>query len=102
MQGFVDVGKTEFQPLIDFRDWLVEIRNQPEYRQVARRNGTVTVKDGKHIPGPFTIEARKMILKKLTEIQAAYGHKLISDEEIELIKSIWADDLIQTHSRKKI
>lgn len=102
LQGFVDVGKTEFQPLIDFRDWLVEIRNQPEYRQVARRNGTVTVKDGKHIPGPFTIEARKMILKKLTEIQAAYGHKLISDEEIELIKSIWADDLIQTHSRKKI
>lgn len=101
LQGFVDVGKTEYRPLIEFRDWLVEIRNLPEYRQVKRRNGTVTIKGGKHIPGPFTIEARQMILQKLLEIQTAYGGELISQEEIDLIKKIWSEDLIQTYERSK-
>ena len=101
LQGFVDVGKTEYQPLIDFRDWLVEIRNKPEYRQVERRNGTVTIKGGKHIPGPFTVEARQMILDKLLEVQTAFDGVLISQEEVDLIKQIWAEDLIQTHTRKK-
>ena len=100
LQGFIDVGKTEFQPLLEFRDWLVEIRNQPEYRQVERRNGTVTIKSGKHIPGPFTVPARQMILERLLAVQAAYGKQLISQEEIDLIKRIWAEDLIRTHTRK--
>lgn len=100
LQGFVDVGKTEYRPLIAFRDWLVEIRNLPEYRQVERRNGTITIKGGKHIPGPFTVEARKMILDKLLEIQTAYGSELISQEEINLIKQIWAEDLIEAYERK--
>jgi len=102
LQGFVDIGKTEFQPLLDFRDWLIEIRNKPEYRQVERRNGTLTIKGGKHIPGPFTVEARQMILNRLLEVQTIYGSELITQEEIDLIKQIWADDLIALHSRKKI
>lgn len=97
LQGFVDVGKTEFQPLIDFRNWLVSIRDLPEYRQVKRRNGTLTIKNGKHIPGPFTIQARQMILNKLLEVQTAFGQELISPEEIHLIKQIWANDLINIH-----
>lgn len=101
LQGFVDVGKTEYQPLIDFRDWLVEIRNKPEYRQLERRNGTVTIKDGKHIPGPFTIEARRMILEKLLAIQNDFNGELISQDEVDLIKQIWVEDLIYTHERKK-
>ncbi|EGY53717.1 DNA phosphorothioation system sulfurtransferase DndC [Neisseria shayeganii] len=100
LQGFVDVGKTEFQPLIEFRDWLMDIRNKPEYRQVTRRNGTLTIKDGKHIPGPFTVEARQMILHNLLKVQTAYGSELVSQQEIDLIKQIWAEDLIQTHERK--
>ena len=90
LQGFVDIGKTEFQPLLDFRDWLIEIRN------------TLTIKGGKHIPGPFTVEARQMILNRLLEVQTIYGSELITQEEIDLIKQIWADDLIALHSRKKI
>jgi phosphoadenosine phosphosulfate reductase len=87
---------------LDFRDWLIEIRNKPEYRQVERRNGTLTIKGGKHIPGPFTVEARQMILNRLLEVQTIYGSELITQEEIDLIKQIWADDLIALHSRKKI
>ncbi len=100
LQGFVDVGKTEFEPLLEFRDWLVEIRNLPEYRQLERRNGHIQFKDGRHIPGPFTLEARKMILKRLLDVQQQYGDELISSAEIDLIKQIWAEDVIRLHTRK--
>lgn len=100
LQGFVDVGKTQFQPLLEFRDWLVEIRNKPEYRQNERRNGQMQFRDGKHIPGPFTIEARKMILNRLLEVQAEYGEPLISAEEIELIRSIWTDDILNLWEKR--
>lgn len=95
LQGFVDSGNHEYKPLIDFRDWLKEIRNNPIYRSVERRNGQVQFDaTGKHIPGPFTIQARQMILEKLIQTQEAYGgDPLISKEEIDLIKSIWAQEL---------
>lgn len=95
LQGFVDSGNHEYKPLIDFRDWLKEIRNNPTYRSVERRNGLVQFDlTGKHIPGPFTIQARQMILDKLLETQEQYGGEpLISKEEIDLIKSIWAQEL---------
>jgi len=95
LQGFVDSGNHEYKPLIDFRDWLKEIRNNPTYRSVERRNGQVQFDlTGKHIPGPFTIQARQMILDKLLETQEKYGgDPLISKEEIDLIKSIWAQEL---------
>lgn len=92
LQGFIDVGKTEYQPLIDFRDWLVEIRDQDQYRQANRRNGKLTIKGGKHIKGPFTIEARQMMLKRLLQVQNTFGEELISQQEIEIIKQCWTDD----------
>lgn len=101
LQGFVDAGKTEFSPLIEYRDWLVDIRNKPEYRQAERRNGKLTFKSGKHIPGPFTIKARQEMLAKLLDVQAAFGEELISQDEIDLIKQIWTEDLINTYSRNK-
>lgn len=101
LQGFVDVGKTEFEPLIEFRDWLVEIRNLPEYRSLERRNGQIQFKNGQHIPGPFTISARQMMLARLLEVQAAFGAELITESEIEEIKRIWANDLIEQHERKQ-
>lgn len=99
LQGFVDVGKTQFLPLLAFRDWLIEIRNQDEYRQYRRRNGTITTKNGKHIPGPFTVPARQMILQRLLSVQDETNLSLISDDEIHLIKKIWAQDLINDYER---
>ena len=99
LQGFVDVGKTEFQPLIEFRDWLVSIRDQDQYRQAERRNGKLTFKGGKHIKGPFTIEARQMILEKLLAVQAAYQGELISKQELDLIKQCWTDDILKQGSK---
>ena len=97
LQGFVDSGKSQYSCLITFRDWIKSIRNDPSMRQVARRNGQVTfnVERGIHIPGPFTIQARGIILQKLLETQAEYGEPLISEAEIQIIRRIWTEDLIR-------
>ncbi|MBY0579451.1 MAG: DNA phosphorothioation system sulfurtransferase DndC [Burkholderiales bacterium] len=97
IQGFIDVGNRHFKSLVDFRDWLKEIRNKPEYRQVERRNGRTQfdLVTGKHIPGPFTIQARKMILDRLRETEEEFGGQLISKGEIDIIESTWAEELVQ-------
>lgn len=94
LQGFVDSGNHKYKPLIDFRDWLKEIRNNPAHRSVERRNGKIQFDpSGRHIPGPFTIQARQMILERLLQTQEEYNGKLITGEEIDLIKAIWAEEL---------
>lgn len=42
LQGFVDSGKLQYNGLIAFRDWLKNIRNDTEMRQITRRNGQIT------------------------------------------------------------
>lgn len=101
LQGFVDSGMSEYSCLIEFRDWLKEIRNKREYRQVERRNGKVTFINGSLIPGPFTVEARQMILEKLLDTQRKYGAPLICDEEIELIRREWTDSLAHNINKQK-
>jgi DNA sulfur modification protein DndC len=93
LQGFVDAGRHHYRPLVDFRNWLREIRNDPQYRSVERRNGQIQFKDGKHIPGPFTIQARLMILDRLLDVQREFGDALIAPEEIDLIHALWTQDL---------
>jgi DNA sulfur modification protein DndC len=100
LQGFVDSGNHQYAPLIAFRDWLREIRNDLSFRQGRRRNGKISVMDnGKIIPGPFTLDARRLILDRLLQTQIEYGDVLISDQEIETIKRIWATDLIAMQSQ---
>lgn len=96
LQGFVDSGLSEYQPLIEFRSWLREIRNDPSLRQALRRNGKLTFgASGNHVPGPFTINARRQILERLLQTQEKFGDRLISDEEIELIHRHWSEELQQ-------
>lgn len=96
LQGFVDSGQHAYKPLIAFRDWLVSIRNDKTKRSAIRRNGRLTFDaSGKHIPGPFTIQARQEILDRLIAVQAEFGAQLITDEELDLIHKYWAMDLQQ-------
>lgn len=102
LQGFVDSGNHQYAPLIAFRDWLKDIRNDLTLRQGRRRTGKITVaSNGKLIPGPFTIKARQMILEKLLETQREYGDILISTKEIETIQRIWTNDLIAISSQEQ-
>jgi DNA sulfur modification protein DndC len=99
LQGFIDSGKHLYQPLVAFRDWLVDIRNDPNRRSAIRRNGRLTFDlTGKHIPGPFTIQARREILERLLAVQSEFGGRLISDDELELIHKTWATELQQEES----
>lgn len=96
LQGFVDSGQHAYKPLIAFRDWLVSIRNDKTKRSAIRRNGRLTFDvSGKHIPGPFTIQARQEILDRLLAVQAEFGAQLITDDELDLIHKYWAMDLQQ-------
>lgn len=96
LQGFIDAGKHQYKPLVEFRDWLKKIRNEPTMRQAVRRNGKLTFDaTGKHIPGPFTIQARKEILDRLLKVQEEFGDPLISNEEMDLIYQNWTQELNQ-------
>lgn len=94
LEGFVESGFTEFGPLLDFRDWLVAIRNDKERRQARRRDGRITITDtGTFVPGPFTLQTRGEILDRLRELERTTEQPLISDEEVDLIRQIWLDEL---------
>lgn len=96
LQGYIDAGHDGYQPLLDFRDNLVAYRKNQSMRSAIRRNGRLTFDaTGKHIPGPFTIQARQEILAELLRVQTEFGSPLISEEEINLIHKIWATELQQ-------
>lgn len=93
LEGFVEAGFGEFGPMLDFRDWLASIRKEPDRRMARRRDGRITITEGgTFVPGPYTLHTRVEILARLHEVEAKVGHSLISEEEIALIKSIWAQD----------
>ncbi|WP_406542355.1 hypothetical protein [Clostridium ljungdahlii] len=39
LTGFIENGETWLQPLLDFREWIISIRNRHEYRMHYRRDG---------------------------------------------------------------
>mgnify|MGYP003630359785 FL=1 len=96
MEGFIESGNEELEPLLDFRDWLAEIRNDATRRMARRRSGAIThLADGSLIPGPFTMEARREILDRLLQLQEIVGQKLIHSDEVGEIKRLWAEDALR-------
>lgn len=94
LEGFVESGFTEFGPLLDFRDWLVSIRNDKDRRQARRRDGRITITGGgTFVPGPFTLQTRSEIFERLRALEAETGERLISGEEIGLIHNLWAEEI---------
>lgn len=90
LKNFIDKGCKELEPLRDFRNWLLDIRNNPDYREKKRRNGSVYVKsDGEFGYGPFNIFGREMILRKLLQLQKETGMELITLGELKAIDHIW-------------
>jgi DNA sulfur modification protein DndC len=92
MEGFVESGFKEFIPLLDFRDWLISIRNDPARRMLKKRKGQfVLSRKGEPVLGAFTLETRREILERLLDLQITAKRILISDEEIQQIRKIWAE-----------
>jgi DNA sulfur modification protein DndC len=93
LMGFVEAGYGEFTPLVEFRDWLASIRDDPQRRMARRRNGRLTVtNDGVFIPGPFTLETRQEILDRVLDLEHQMKCKLIEEGEVTRIREIWAED----------
>lgn len=90
LQRFIDNGAKELEPLRKFRDWLVSIRQNPEFRDNKRRNGKVYQKaNGEYGFGPFKLSARHEILKRLLILQRDTGFQLITVDELKMIDTMW-------------
>lgn len=93
LKNFIDHGATELIQLRDFRNWLVELRSDINARDYRRRNGTVyLMSNGEFGRGPFTMEARKEILRRLLKLEMETGFELITIQELKMIDKMWEDE----------
>lgn len=91
MQGFIQSGATQMEPLASFRNWLKEIREVSANRSPVTRNGQNKL-------GPFTPKARQMILDELLKTERESGLDLIGDEDIAQIQAQWREDFDYSES----
>jgi DNA sulfur modification protein DndC len=85
MRKMIRNGEEWMLPLLEFRDWLRDLRNDTSARYNRRRNGQPGL-------GPFTIETRKLILERLLRIELEIGQTLISTQELAAIQYQWNYD----------
>ena len=106
---FKDKGATELIPLREFRNELLRMRENSQYRDSKRRNGSVYKKsDGSFGMGPFTLEARCLILEKLLDLENRTGMELITEAELKAIDKMWDEEgdltcraLVETYHKVK-
>jgi len=93
LKSFINQGADWLTPLRDFRNWLLVLRTTPSAREYKRRNGSMYRKlDGELGQGPFTMETRKEILKRLLLLEKETGLQLITQEELKQIDEMWDSD----------
>ena len=90
LKAFIDRGETWLEPLRDYRNWILQMRSTPGTREYKRRNGIMYRKaDGSLGEGPFTMEMRNEMLRKLLRLEVDTGLSLISIEELRQIDILW-------------
>ena len=103
LRGLIDSGHEDaesFERLFDFREWLIELRENDANRQRVRRDGNSKSRaDGTLVMGPFTLDVRKRILDRLNALEKETGQTLISASELEVIEDIWRRDRVQEDCR---
>lgn len=116
LEWYIREGNEWLQPLVDYRNWIHEIRDGGKYREVARKNATkrkiyaeILGKDfeqeerhGHEVFGPFRIDVRHDLLKRLLRLTIEHpdlkagleklDYHLITPEEIQAIVQIWLYD----------
>jgi len=106
LMGIIESGHRQassFERLFEFREWLIELRENPANRMRARRDGTFKNKrNGSPVLGPFSIDVRKCILQRLTSLEEQIGRKLLSSTEMEIIKEIWGRDSVRQSCRSAL
>lgn len=114
LSGFIYTGYEELEPLLSFRNELVNVRENPEYRQNYRMNGKIYYvgsEENEHRGlGPFSLNGRKKLMRKFLESQVEFNQKLrlaenmrftlnqneyydlITKDELEYIRSQWIEE----------
>jgi DNA sulfur modification protein DndC len=107
IDGLIESGNDWLVPLQDFRNQLYQTtlpENKTRYRNFRRRTGkvqlinTATETAGSaHIPGPYWLDYRRELLRKLLEIHrvvklAKPEVELITKEELQEIRRLWRQD----------
>lgn len=106
MNGTIESGHAEqdkLEALLEFREELINLRENNENRSPVRRDGlTKRRDDGTRVYGPFTLEVRERILNSLKALEARTGERMVSQPELEVIEDIWRHDRIQEESRMSL
>lgn len=97
MSALINNGVKWMQPLLDFRNRLVENRNVSENRNDTRRNGQLAVDENGHKMGNYTMEYRIQLLTELLSIQKEVQKErssinLITSQELIAIQVMWYRD----------
>lgn len=101
LRGLIDSGHEEatyLTSLYDFREWLIELREDDDNRLSVRRDGNPRNRaDGSQVFGPFTLPIRRKILERILALQDKLDVPLISSAEIECIEDVWwRDEITET------
>ena len=106
LQGLINSGHQRadyFEKLFDFREWLIDLRENESNRLRVRRNGVVKLReDGTRVLGPFKLHVRREILCQLQALEKDLDEHLISQSEIRIIKDIWRRDQVQEDCREAL
>jgi len=93
MTALVNNGQDWMQPLLDFRNRLVENRNLTENRSETRRNGQEAIREDGSFNGNYNANYRFQILKDLLLVQKERPNiTLINNQELIAIQVIWNRD----------
>lgn len=106
MEALIDNGEDWMEPLMEFRDMLVDYRNDRSWRQTWRRNGSEEDSD-EATWGPYLPEKRAYMLKTLLEAQKNVQQEdpnmiLVNYQELVAIQVTWHRDSIFEHSVAEI
>ena len=111
MISLIEDGHPEYEVLLEYRNEIKRMRDDSAFREKYRKNQRIAkfVSDYKNedlarethrdheVMGPFTLEARHYLLRRLLEVQAKLREsdpeiELISPEEIRAIEYLWMYD----------
>ena len=106
LRGLIDSGHAEaerMEALFNFREWLIELRENDANRLPVRRDGNAKQRDdGSPVFGPFRLEVRKEILTRLRTLEEEAGDQLILPAEIDCIEDVWWRDEIREDARQAL
>ena len=113
LEWYIKEGQTWLEPLVEYRNWIHEIRDGPNYREEARKGEkkkkiyadilgkefTGLERYGHKVYGPFTMQTRHEMLERLLMLTKnnaelkyeldSLEYTLITPEEIQAIVQLW-------------